>query len=225
MTRPLDQLLSSARVLLLDFDGPVCSVFAGYPAPVIAAQLRELAARLGADPASLDGGNDPLQLLRSLPASAPSPVVRAVADALRDAEVTAVATARPTPHIGDLLRAAHYSGRIAAIVSNNSAAAVRSYLDRHDLSPWVDQISARIDGMDPALLKPHPHLVRQALTALHVQPGCAIFIGDTRADVAAGRAAGVSVIGYANKPGKHDDLADADGVIDDVRSLVDALAL
>lgn len=225
MTRPLDRLLSSARVLLLDFDGPVCSVFAGYPAPVIAAQLRELAARLGADPASLDGGNDPLQLLRSLPVSTPPPLVRAVADALRDAEVTAVATARPTPHIDDLLKAAHQSGRRAAIVSNNSAAAVHTYLDRHNLSPWVDQISARTDGMDPALLKPHPHLVRQALTALHAQPDDAILVGDTHADVAAGRAAGVSVIGYANKPGKHDGLTDADGVVDDVRSLVDALSL
>ncbi|WP_233712693.1 hypothetical protein [Kribbella turkmenica] len=35
--------LTRSPVILLDFDGPVCSVFAGYPAPQITEELRALA--------------------------------------------------------------------------------------------------------------------------------------------------------------------------------------
>ncbi|MEV8376740.1 hypothetical protein AB0P21_28615 [Kribbella sp. NPDC056861] len=30
---PLAKILSSAEAVLFDFDGPICSVFDGYPAP------------------------------------------------------------------------------------------------------------------------------------------------------------------------------------------------
>jgi hypothetical protein len=40
----LAEILSSTRVLLLDFDGPICDVFAGYPAADITQHLRDLLA-------------------------------------------------------------------------------------------------------------------------------------------------------------------------------------
>ena len=45
----LAELLAGTGPLLLDFDGPVCSVFAGYPAPQIAAQLGRLLQDNGID--------------------------------------------------------------------------------------------------------------------------------------------------------------------------------
>jgi phosphoglycolate phosphatase len=40
VTDRLRALLSTVEAVLFDFDGPVCSVFAGYPAPKVAQQLR-----------------------------------------------------------------------------------------------------------------------------------------------------------------------------------------
>ena len=39
--------LVGAGPLLLDFDGPVCSIFAGYPAPRVAAELVALGCGTG----------------------------------------------------------------------------------------------------------------------------------------------------------------------------------
>ena len=51
--------------LLLDFDGPVCSIFAGYPAPRVAAGLVALLHVEGiAMPPEIRGEGDPLAVLR-----------------------------------------------------------------------------------------------------------------------------------------------------------------
>ena len=39
---PLDAIIARNRWLLLDFDGPICSIYAGLPAPTVADQLRKL---------------------------------------------------------------------------------------------------------------------------------------------------------------------------------------
>lgn len=51
------------------------------------------------------------------------------------------------------------------MVSNNSAAAVRAYLDKHNLARYVVDVSCRTEP-DPTLLKPHPHLLRRAADLL-----------------------------------------------------------
>ena len=38
----LDTIVSRTRHLLLDFDGPICSIFAGLPAATIADRLRKI---------------------------------------------------------------------------------------------------------------------------------------------------------------------------------------
>ena len=43
----LDGILSRARHLLLDFDGPVCSLFAGTPTAPVAGRLRDVLTRHG----------------------------------------------------------------------------------------------------------------------------------------------------------------------------------
>jgi phosphoglycolate phosphatase len=111
------------------------------------------------------------------------------------------------------------------VVSNNSAEAVRAYLAARRLGDLVASVVARYDGMDPRLLKPDDHLVRMALTELASPPAAAVFIGDSRSDIDAGRTAGVPTIGYANKPAKRQGFLDAgaDAVIDTMTELADAL--
>ncbi|GGM51023.1 HAD family hydrolase [Dactylosporangium sucinum] len=221
MTSRLVDLVAAARVLMLDFDGPVCALFAGYPAPVMAEELCALAADRGATVTS----DSPLQVLREVAALDNPALTQAVADAAGDAEVIAAATARPTAGVDAVLRAARGTGRRVAIVSNNAAEAVHAYLNRHALDEHVDLVVGRYDGMDPRQLKPDDHLVRLALRSLAVAPEAALFVGDSTTDIEAGHAAAVPTIGYANKPGKRERLsaAGADAVIDSMAELVDAM--
>jgi phosphoglycolate phosphatase len=38
----LGAIIARTRYLLLDFDGPICSIFGGLPAPTVAEKLRKL---------------------------------------------------------------------------------------------------------------------------------------------------------------------------------------
>ena len=231
MSRPggvLVEILRRTSCVLLDFDGPVCAVFAGHPAGSVADELRAIvAAHRGTVPDAIADLDDPLQLLRLVADLGDAGLTTAVADACRDAEVAAVATAAPTPGTPEFLAAVHASGRQVAIVSNNSVEAVRAYLHTHDLSRHVDQVSARHDGMDLRLLKPDRYLVDLALSALDADPPSAVLVGDSVRDIEAGRAAGTAIIGYANKPGKRQRLVDAgaDAVVDNMTELADAVRL
>ena len=40
----LDAIIARTRWLLIDFDGPICSIFAGLPAPSVADHLRKVIA-------------------------------------------------------------------------------------------------------------------------------------------------------------------------------------
>jgi phosphoglycolate phosphatase len=224
----LADLVARARCLLIDFDGPICAVFAGHPAATVAQQLRDtVRERFGGElpPGIAALSSDPLQILGQVDALGDDELTRTVADACRDAETAAVATARATPGAEDLLRAAHHTGRRVAIVSNNASTAVETYLRSHNLTRHIDAVAARFDGMPPRLLKPHPFLIERGLTSVHARPAEALFIGDSITDVEAGQAAGTPTIGYANKPGKHRRLTDAgaDTVIDTMQSLAQAL--
>jgi hypothetical protein len=92
------------RCLLIDFDGPICAVFAGCPAATVAQKLHDLIReRLGgALPSGIAALTaDPLQILSEVDALGDAELTRAVAGACRNAETTAVATAEPTPGAED----------------------------------------------------------------------------------------------------------------------------
>ena len=133
---------------------------------------------------------------------------RYVEAAFRAHEVEAVQSAQSTPGSTELVRAWKATGKPLAVVSNNSVAAVETYLNLHSLREQVDVISARATA-DVALLKPSPFLLTEAAKGLAVvAPRCAL-IGDSVTDVQASHAAEVTAIGYVNKRGKADRLAAA----------------
>lgn len=198
----LRHILTRITALLLDFDGPVCSVFAGLPAATVVNQLCVVLADGGHTdlPAQLTKSDDPFEVL-AYAASLGTIEAHYVNAAFIAHELEAIATAEPTPGAHDLIRAWTATGRPLAIVSNNSAIAIRAYLDLHDLSSHVAHVSARTCP-DPALLEPHPHLLTTALTALGVPAAAAAFLGDSTTDITAAHSAGTISIGYTNKPGK-----------------------
>ncbi|MEV0286472.1 HAD family phosphatase [Kribbella sp. NPDC050820] len=217
-------LLRHHPAILLDFDGPVCSVFAGYPAAQITDELRAVALEQLSDlPPELARLSSPHEFLAASAKVSPD-LARRIESALQLAEIKAVETATPTPGADEFLGAFHETDRPLAIVSNNTAGSVTAYLARTGLADLVHHIEAR-DPSDPALMKPSPHLIRRAAEALAVPPVACVLIGDQTTDVQAARVIGTASIGYANKPGKADDLtaAGADAVIVHISELTEAV--
>jgi phosphoglycolate phosphatase len=224
--RTLRHILTRITALLLDFDGPVCSVFAGLPAATVVNQLCVVLADSGHTdlPAQLTKSDDPFEVL-AYAASLGETEAHYVNAAFTAHELEAIATAEPTPGAHDLIRAWTATGRPLAIVSNNSAIAIQAYLDLHGLSSHVAHVSARTSP-DPALLKPHPHLLTTALTTLGVPPAAAAFLGDSTTDITAAHAAGTISIGYTNKPGKTSQLiaAGADAITHTPTTITEQIA-
>lgn len=204
----LRQLVHRTRDLLLDFDGPVCSIFAGMPAGTVARQLRSrLVAEGVAVPAEVHSVSDPLEVFRAIAAGGPDVGGRAQRE-LTELELAAATTAQPADGAAELITTARESGRNVTIVSNNSGQAVTAYLNAHGLARHVSRVIGR-DDADPAHMKPSPFQVRKALQLSGAAPTECVLIGDSESDVTAAHAAGVAVIGYANKPGKAERLSQA----------------
>lgn len=206
----LAAVIARTRHLFFDFDGPICGIFAGHPAPTIAGELRDLIRRLGAPiTAAIDTADDPLLVLRLIAQHGDETVTRRVADALRDAEVTATESAEPTPHLLDVVAAARDTSRRLAIVSNNSVEAVTTYLHRHDLHQSFTAILGRYGDMNPGLLKPDRHLLGLAMYAIDAPPWSSALVGDSRSDIDAARSVPIASIGYAPDPDRAASLAAA----------------
>lgn len=220
----LSTLVDNSSAMLLDFDGPVCSVFAGYPAETVASELRQfLASQYVAVPGDAAGIGDPLKVLRWVGEHHPA-LVGALDELLTAAEVTAVQTAKPTSHSGDVIMAASRTGRRVVIVSNNGEPAITRYLAAHGLSPLVTLVIGRTHA-NPLLMKPHPDAVLRAVEGIGKHPGDCLLVGDSPADIEASRAVGVHPIGYAKTPSRRPRLvtAGAEVVIEDLGELATAL--
>ena len=77
--------------------------------------------------------------------------------------------------------------RLAIVTSKHREGALRGM----DLCGIVEHFPVIVTPEDVAHPKPHPEPVLHALDRLGVEPGEAVFVGDSPHDVAAGRAAGV----------------------------------
>lgn len=224
MNELLSDVLRPVKHVLVDFDGPVCSVFAGLPAAEVAERLRTALLTNGEEvPASCEAETDPLALLRHLSIERPD-LAAATDTALTRLEEEAVQLARPTLGGESVLRACATSGRTVWLVSNNASSAIQAYLNLHGLSDQVTGVFGRVPG-DPSSMKPSPRLLLDAMDAATARPAECIFIGDAVRDVEAGDAAGVATIGYANKPGKDVALAAAGAVtvVGSMQFIADAL--
>ncbi|MFJ2608101.1 HAD family hydrolase [Streptomyces sp. NPDC091279] len=201
----LRDLITRPRVVLWDFDGPVCRLFAGHPAHDVATDLLDwLAARglgelLTEDERDTD---DPHAVLRAVDRRHPgSDLVAELEERLTRHELTAVPAAWPTPYADPLIRTWTAVGTRLAVATNNSARVARAYLEgRGLLGCFAPHLYGRTRELHR--LKPDPHFLRQALGGLGVAPGAALMIGDSVSDCEAARRAGVAFLGFARDGGK-----------------------
>ncbi|MFE3553626.1 HAD family hydrolase [Streptomyces sp. NPDC059193] len=221
----LAAVLANARVIFFDFDGPVCDVFAGLPAPEVAEQLTALLSShdqaAGAKAAETD---DPIEVLRIAHEADPA-IGQEVERSLTAAEVEAVALAGPPiPGAVEALQAVRAAGRAVVVVSNNSAECVQRFLELHGLGEYVAGIVGRPSGQ-PHLMKPNPFPLITAAEQAHMDVTNCTLIGDSLTDIQAAHAAGTTVIGYANKPHKAALFAEAeaDAITDDMQAIADTL--
>jgi phosphoglycolate phosphatase len=171
----LGAIVARTRYLLLDFDGPICSIYAGLPASTVAEKLRQLFP--GELPDGIADTPDPIEVFRYSATVSDEMAARVEAE-MADLEVAAVPTAEPTPYVHEVIASAHESGRIVGVVTNNSPRAVNAYLDRHSLSGGIRLVVARTSH-NPALLKPSPHLIDKAVCGLDADPAATTLVGDS----------------------------------------------
>ncbi|KFU83078.1 haloacid dehalogenase superfamily, subfamily IA, variant 3 with third motif having DD or ED/haloacid dehalogenase superfamily, subfamily IA, variant 1 with third motif having Dx(3-4)D or Dx(3-4)E [Amycolatopsis lurida] len=207
------ELLREKDHVFLDFDGPVCDVFARLPASEVADRLQRLI-----EPEVI-ASSDPFDVLRFAASCGPN-AAHVVERQLTRFEGEAVALISPAPGIAEVLRDWRAQGFTVTVVSNNSVDAIRSFLGLHDLVEFVRGISARTTS-DPALLKPQPALLDAAVTALGTSPVQCVMVGDSAADILAARAAGVTSIALAKTPAKRRALGalHPDALVTDVADL------
>lgn len=238
----LAALLEPVTCVMFDFDGPVCRLFAGHPAAVVTNDLvGRLRLRGGShllSPADM-ATQDPHAVLRALdrpgargarPGTGDAQrVARLVAELealLTDHELRAAGSATPTAGAEEVIHALRATGRTLAITTNNSAAAVSSYLRIHGLLACFEpHIHGR--GQDPQLLKPHPDSLLRALKSTGASAAESLMIGDTPADCAAARQAGVAFVGYARNEVKERKLLDAGAttIVTSMKQLLDAVGV
>lgn len=223
----LDRHFQGLKLLLLDFDGPVASLFAGLAAADVASQLRssitERAVHLVTKAPASD---DPLEVLRWAAGTVSAQELRHVEARLVELERKAVVSAAPTAGSERVLRVAAERGVVVRIVSNNSRQAISDYVAAQHLGPLVQGVHGRPHGR-PDRMKPDPFTVHEALSEAGVSGLAAVLIGDSASDVAASSAAGVRCVGYANKPGKAARLraAGATAITGDMHEVAQALLI
>ncbi|CAM5541312.1 HAD family hydrolase OS=Streptomyces tendae OX=1932 GN=GUR47_25885 PE=4 SV=1 [Streptomyces tendae] len=221
----LRDLVVGARVVLWDFDGPVCRLFAGYTADRVAGELVDWLERLGLKELLTQEEQvhpDPHVLLAAVNRRhRQSDLVAEFEERLTREELRAVPTAWPTPYADALIRTWSALGVGLAVTTNNSPRAVSEYLATRDLlGCFAPHIYGRT--RDPQLLKPDPYCLNRALSAMGVAPARALMVGDSASDVTAAREAGVPFLGYGHNERKTKILkqAGADTVVDSLEPVL-----
>lgn len=114
------------------------------------------------------------------------------------------------PHAFDLLRHLKNSGFLVGVATSNYRFNVESILRLNNGLQYVDHISSMESITRP---KPAPDVFLHAAQALQVDPSDCVVIEDSPNGIAAAKAAGMKVIGYADPGQIKLDLSQADLII------------
>ncbi|MCW7942280.1 HAD family hydrolase [Streptomyces hygroscopicus] len=220
-TEELRELITGARFVLFDFDGPICRLFAGYSAEEIARELVEWLERQGLLwllTAEERVHPDPQVVLLAVNQRHPgSDLVAELEEMLTQQELRAVPTAQPTAYADPLIRTWTALGARLAVTTNNSARTVAAYLaGRGTAECFAPHVYGRTHELHQQ--KPDPYHLNRALQAMGAAAGAALMIGDAPSDLRAAEQAGVPFLGYARDEYKEKLLRDAGAAVI-VRSL------
>lgn len=106
-----------------------------------------------------------------------------------------------------------------ATATTKGTPTTRAVLEQFGLLPWFDHVQ----GTDGFPCKPAPDVLLRSIAALDARPGDCLFVGDSEADMEAGRRAGVRICAVDYGYGKNEALAkwEPDYWVSDLRELVD----
>jgi len=109
-------------------------------------------------------------------------------------------------------------GGLKSTATTKGTQATRAILDQFGLLPYFDHVQ----GTDAFPCKPAPDVLLRALEAFDARAGDCLFIGDSAADMEAGRRAGVKICAVRYGYGRTENLAEwsPDYWISDLRELL-----
>jgi phosphoglycolate phosphatase-like HAD superfamily hydrolase len=211
-TGKLRELITGARFVIFDFDGPICRLFARHAAERVAGQLVEWLHSRGLRGLLTDEERvhpDPHYVLEAIHRRHPrSDLVTELEERLTQQELKAAASAMPTPYADPLIRTWTAVGGQLAIATNNSARVASDYLQGRGLAAcFAPHVFGRTSDLN--LLKPNPHCLNQALNAMGADRSLSLMIGDAPSDFRAAQDAGIPFLGYARNEDKEKRLRSA----------------
>ncbi|NEB03882.1 HAD family phosphatase [Streptomyces sp. SID13726] len=216
------RLLTQARAVLFDFDGPVCDLFGGVSTAGVAKEVKRKALRywgtLDRDVEECDDSHGILRRLRDMYDRSPKrrrrrPLVLAERIVARQ-ERTAIETAEQTPDIVTLVDLLLEVPMRLVIVSNNAERPIRKYLKRSKLRGKIKKVFGR-DPRNAGLMKPDPDCVHRALAHLSLDSAACVLIGDQLTDLKAAQSAGTLFIGFTQDRSRAEEMLQcgADAVV------------
>jgi phosphoglycolate phosphatase len=131
-----------------------------------------------------------------------------------------VASATPTADLAALFGRLRDSGRLIAVATTDDRAPTEATLRGLGIRELVSALACGDDGVG---VKPDPAMVLALCTALQVTPDRAAVVGDTPADLAMGRSAGVGrAIGVLTGVGERAELEPlADAILNSIGELIE----
>jgi HAD superfamily hydrolase (TIGR01662 family) len=196
------ETIKRTSALLLDFDGPICSIFSTLKNYTAAEKMPAAIVDIGLSlPPTVAHSKDPLYVMREAAKISSPGQIRKIDQALAQIERNAAANALPTPYAVEAMESATAAGVPIAIISNNSQAAIADYLTQHGLAHMIAAVIGR-PFAKPDLMKPHPHSLLVAIELFDVHATQAVLVGDSTTDIEAAVNAGMLSTGFANKPHK-----------------------
>ena len=128
------------------------------------------------------------------------------------------------PAVADTLGALHAKGLPLALVTNKPTPFVAPILASLDIAKYFTVV---IGGDDVKNKKPHPEPLLMVAEKLGLAPADLLFVGDSRNDIQAAKAAGCSSIGltYGYNYGEPISLSEPDYIFDQFNELLPAFGL
>jgi HAD superfamily hydrolase (TIGR01549 family) len=199
----MQQIMDPVKAILFDMDGPLCHLFASFPASEVAHTLKLSLKQFDCLPEEAILEDDPFEVLRSFERTWPKTFRHEVQlsiweQKLTSMEIYAALEAPPTAFVDQLLPALQENNIDMAIVTNNNTEAARNFLRTNE---WHGFFGSAVFGRlnsDFRNLKPNPKVLQDAMQHLKMKPTQCLMIGDSVTDYQAAKASGVPFLGYSN---------------------------
>ncbi|MBI2599516.1 HAD-IIIA family hydrolase [Candidatus Daviesbacteria bacterium] len=141
----------------------------------------------------------------------------------REYQVNKIDLNRLFPNVKSVLKKLKLKGYVIGVVSNRSRGSLLKSIDLAKISKYIDIVVSVQDVKNP---KPHKEHVLTALKKLKVKAENAYMVGDTDADILAGKNAGVKTIGVTyGFIGKDIKKFKPDFIIDNMKELMQVLKM